>query len=567
MRRFVLVAFCVTATFTGSAAASRSIIGGSAISIAQAPWTVYLYQASGTCSGAILDATHVVTAGHCVFDANGVAIAPSALTVYAGISEAQGQLGAGGDTDWQMSTASAIRVHPGYSYSENANPDDVAVVSLSTPLTLGGSVQAVSLPASGSPYPAGASAVDAGFGLDAPGTSDGLLNELGLTVDSLGDCGGLNQIIPGYDATSLCASSPSGATCSGDSGSGLVSSGTLIGIVQAGPDGCAAGSHTIFAYVDSPEILDFIQGNDHPPTAPRESDGEYVAIAWLSSILEVGVTLSCDAGSVSGSPTYSYVFTNATTGQVIQQGSRSTLVTTKALQGQKVSCNVIATNAGGTTVEPSGVTPAIKAATEPVVVEPGAKPHTTAKPKLKTVTSAKPATPKGTLPKTAGTGSTSTGVTKSATAGSAAAIAATARLGELTELHAKGITVDCATPAELSKLAGATGGPKPTGYAVAHGKTLYLSATLVCKPLTASNSQGSSLTNATLEALLVLSREYGATLGLKTGPAVECYAAKTTLKWVQRSTFGALVDTRARAFLLDNKHQPAAYALAPSCKL
>jgi secreted trypsin-like serine protease len=165
MRRFFLVALCVAATFTGSADASRSIIGGSPISITQAPWTVYLFQASGTCSGAILDATHVVTAGHCVFDANGVAIVPSALTVYAGISEAQGQLGAGGDTAWQMSTASAIRLHPGYSYSENANPDDVAVVALSTPLTLGGSVQAVSLPAAGSPYPASASAVDAGFGL------------------------------------------------------------------------------------------------------------------------------------------------------------------------------------------------------------------------------------------------------------------------------------------------------------------------------------------------------------------------------------------------------------------
>jgi hypothetical protein len=501
-----------------------------------------------------------------VFDSTGVAIAPSALTVYAGISEAQGQLGTGGDTAWQMSTASSIRVHPGYSYSENANPDDVAVVALSTPLTLGGSVQAVTLPAAGSPYPAGAPAVDAGFGLDAPGTSDGVLNELTLTVDPLGDCGGLNQIIPDYDATSLCASSPGGSTCSGDSGSGLVSSGTLIGIVQAGPEGCAAGSHTIFAYVDSPEILDFIQGNDHPPTAPRESDGEYVAIAWLSSILEVGVTLSCDAGSMTGSPTYSYVFTNATTGQVVQQGSRLTLVTTKTLQGQKVSCTVIATNAGGTTVEPSSVTPAIRAATEPVVVKPGAKAHTTARPKVKKVTSVKPATPKGTLPK-AGTGSTSTGGAKSASAGSAAAIAATARLGELTELHAKGITVDCATRAELSKLAGATAGPDVTGYAVAHGKTVYLSATLVCKPLTAANSEGSTLTNGTLEALLILSREYGTTLGLKTGPAVECYAAKTTLKWVQRSTFGALVGTRARAYLLDNKHQPAAYALAPSCKL
>ncbi len=572
MRRLIVLALCAGGVLVGSADARESIIGGSAIPIAQAPWTAYIYETDGSsaysCSGVILDTTHVLTAGHCAFDLNDAPTAPAALTVYAGISEAQGQLGAGGDTAWQMSSVAAIRVHPGYVASENWNPDDVAVLTLSTALTLGGSVQAVTLPAPGSAYPAGASVVDAGFGYDSPGTSDGVLHELTLTVDAFGDCGGLNQAVPDYDATSLCASSPAGATCSGDSGSGLVTStGTLVAIVQAGPAGCPAGSHTIFGYVAAPEILDFILGNNAPPTAPRELNGDYASIAWLSSVLEVGVTLSCDPGTMSGSPTYAYTFTNATAGQVLQQGTSSSYVTTKAVEGQKVSCAALATNPDGTTLEPSGVTPVIKAATVPVVITPGAKAHSTAKPKVKKVTTAKPATPKSTLPKSKSSGTSASGSSTTSTSTSFTAAATAGYLGELTELHSKKTAVECLTAAQLTKLAGAAAGPKPLGYATAHGKTVYASAASVCKPLAVLNPNGKTLTNASLEALVVLAREYGTILGLRTGAAVECYAAKATFKWVRRGTFGAAVDTRAKAYLLDNKHQPAAYALAPSCAL
>ena len=61
------------------------------------------------------------------------------------------------------------------------------------------------------------------------------------------------------------------------------------------------------------------------------------------------------------------------------------LLVLSALAGTRPSH--ASTNAGGTTVEPSGVTPPIKAATQPVVVAPGARSHTTAKPKVKHYTS------------------------------------------------------------------------------------------------------------------------------------------------------------------------------------
>jgi len=54
-------------------AAKPAIVGGSQVSIRQAPWQVAVeavIPAGGgvLCGGSILDAAHILTAAHCVFD-------------------------------------------------------------------------------------------------------------------------------------------------------------------------------------------------------------------------------------------------------------------------------------------------------------------------------------------------------------------------------------------------------------------------------------------------------------------------------------------------------------------
>lgn len=51
----------------------------------------------------------------------------------------------------------------------------------------------------------------------------------------------------------------------------------------------------IFVNVGSPEILQFIQGNSAPPTAPRDSDSGVTQISWPDSQLYVGETVSCSS--------------------------------------------------------------------------------------------------------------------------------------------------------------------------------------------------------------------------------------------------------------------------------
>jgi hypothetical protein len=85
---------------------------------------------------------------------------------------------------------------------------------------------------------------------------NGKLYSLGMNVGWPRECGGEN------DAILLCASSPSGTPCNGDSGSGLTISGsTLVGVEDdyflVSGRRCAAGAENAFANVAAPEIQDF----------------------------------------------------------------------------------------------------------------------------------------------------------------------------------------------------------------------------------------------------------------------------------------------------------------------
>jgi hypothetical protein len=368
MRRLGLIAaggaLAVLACVSSGFPATR-VVGGSPTQIQSAPWTVSIRQVAGSsvllCSGAVVDASHILTAAHCAFNQNGVPAAPSSLSIRAGISNYVTPLATDGEQDRPVSL---IRIHPGYVWSNGASPDDIAVLGLATPLDLSGpSVQAATLLTSGE-YPDAASATISAFGRESAGSaSDGSLNVLPMTVDAQEKCGGFsNDVVPDADAIALCASAPAGAICSGDSGGALVKADThaILAVASASPPSCDGGSSGVFVYVGAPEILRFIQGDDQPPAAPRATRTTFVTLSGRPPI-SVGSTLTCSSGNWSGQPAITYEFLNATTGDVLQEG-KSSLVITPEHAGITIACRAIATNSGGTALLTTGSTQTVESA-------------------------------------------------------------------------------------------------------------------------------------------------------------------------------------------------------------
>jgi len=328
------------------------VIGGSALQVQSAPWSVFIRQSVAAnrflqCSGSIVDALHVVTAAHCVFDQIGNQASITSLTVRAGISNFTTP--AAGDAE-QDRSVSSLRVHPGWA---TGSGDDVAVLALSAPLDLSGpAVQAVALPKPGESFPPRTAVGLGGFGAQLASRSpNGSLVWYTGTTDEPDNCGGFsNEIIPDDDAVAICASSPSESVCNGDSGAGLVTTGgtpTLVGIASSTRPGCDLGSSGVFTSVVAPEILLFIQGDDTPPVAPRTTASTTLQESWHGP-LAVGNTLTCNSSGWTGAPTLGYSFVDSRSETVLQQGPRPSYSLMPKDVGATIYCSVLATNDGGT---------------------------------------------------------------------------------------------------------------------------------------------------------------------------------------------------------------------------
>ena len=75
----------------------------------------------------------------------------------------------------------------------------------------------------------------------------------------------------------------------------------------------------------------------------------------------VGESLTCEPGSWTNGPTFTYAFIDSADGQVLQEGPLSTYALSTADMGRTILCEVQATNAGGTGV---GRSPALSAIQE-----------------------------------------------------------------------------------------------------------------------------------------------------------------------------------------------------------
>jgi hypothetical protein len=348
------------------------IIDGQESSIAQYPWQVFILLEQGegkaaTCGGSILDATHVLTAAHCVDHEGSTTSYPASdVFVEAGASEVVLGFGVSPITAQERSVKS-FRTDPYYTVIPNIK-DDVAVLELSEPFQLSSELhaQAISLVAPGATPAAGTTLSVSGYGRESSAEGaqpDGKLYSTTLTAISSDAC---RNSVGVNSAVLLCAESSNSATCQGDSGGPLTegSPAVQVGIVDFGPNGCPVGQPDGFSNVAAPEIQEFIKGNESPPVAARPTSPPVI-----KSVGPVPVALgplTCEPGVWNGSPSFTYTF-QAENGssQVLQSGPGNVFTPPATLVGVPVVCIVQAGNSGGVTTFRSGTTPAIAGDTTP----------------------------------------------------------------------------------------------------------------------------------------------------------------------------------------------------------
>lgn len=367
---------CVLAALLGIAAGLPSpapaaggfvpdIVGGQQSSISQFPWQVFVLAEiepgiAVTCGGSILDATHVLTAAHCVDHEGTTASYPaSSFEVLAGASEVLSLLMSGKPpAGAQLVGVASLRTHPYYqplSSSASSTPetkDDVAVLTLGKPLELAAAAnaQAIGLVAAGATPAPGTALSISGYGKEngAEGVSpDGKLYSTSLTALSSDSC---RQALGANSAVLLCAQSSTSTTCQGDSG-GPLTQGTPaveVGIVDFGRSECPVNTPDVFTNIAAPEVRAFIEGSQEPPVAAR--------LLSAPALRPVGTApvdyspLSCEPGGWSGAPSFSYTFqTESSSPVVLQSGPSDVYLPQSNVVGGEIVCVVQAANAGGVT--------------------------------------------------------------------------------------------------------------------------------------------------------------------------------------------------------------------------
>jgi hypothetical protein len=343
----VLAALLVCAS---ASAATPRYVGPAVASSADAPYTVLILLPSGYCTGSILDASRVLTAGHCVYDTNNQVLPPSMFLVSAGTNQFVSK---SAPPDYEARLVASVRVHPAYNPAVGG-AGDVAILQLTRPLTFNGSVGAIPLIDVG-PAPATGSIVRGyGWGIQSTdGAEDGYEHSLAdLTVRAASTC---SAGVAGI----FCLQSPTGEACHGDSGGPIVSaSGQLVGAVSYGVSvTCQANNVDAMVDLAAPAIALWLRGNDNPPAMPFTDKP-----ATLTPPPLTGGAATCTPPTWTSSPTLTTVFFQTADGAVVQDGPSNTYVPRPADVGKTLGCRSHAQTAGGTADMPAGGTIAVQAA-------------------------------------------------------------------------------------------------------------------------------------------------------------------------------------------------------------
>jgi Trypsin len=360
---------------TAFANATPRIVGGKGkpqTTIAQYPFQVALLSTDTSaapatdeyqhqfCGGSILDATHVITAAHCVFDSlvPGQAAPPDSLEVLA-----RTDVLAEPDPDPHPPDTS---VPPGPSeervavvatsfdpdYDPNLTDHDAAILTLAEPITLAtGLAQPI-------PILADDSFAQADDAVDVSGWGDTVMQDPSSVTAAHDYPHDLNAVTTHVVDQTVCDDDYGGSitprmicageqlaggkdSCQGDSGGPLVAAiGTttpadfrLVGIVSTGYGCGLPGFPGIYTRAFEPSIADFLTSD--PPQAPIATSGP-----TLTGTPEPGETLACGPGTWLGSPAFTYSFGGAS-------GASPTYVVTDQDVGRTIRCTVQARNVGG----------------------------------------------------------------------------------------------------------------------------------------------------------------------------------------------------------------------------
>ncbi|HET7509735.1 MAG TPA: serine protease [Solirubrobacterales bacterium] len=331
----------LTACSAQAAPAPRVIGGGEVADPSAAPWSVQVWveKEGGTarCSGSILDALHVLTAAHCAFV--GEALVPgSAYTIIAGL--AKFDYSPGEAEEFQQRKVVGVRIPPAYRPGV-IHGSDAALLTLDSPLDFSRpGVQPIAVVPDGGLPPLGSPTEFFGWGLTSPDGFDRREHSLDQSLTRQWECGG------GYPAT-ICAQSPIGTTCKGDSGGGLVSATTppvLLGVASFTITGCPLAQPDGYTNLASPEIHRWLFGDENPPLAP---DSETPPI--LSGNVSVGGKILCNAPTWSGQPKLKSLFVLGEGGAEVEAPAAAGYRLRRSDRGKEVFCVSIATDVGGTT--------------------------------------------------------------------------------------------------------------------------------------------------------------------------------------------------------------------------
>ncbi|HEX6458311.1 MAG TPA: serine protease [Thermoleophilaceae bacterium] len=356
------------------AGVSPKIVNGADASATDFPFQALLYKAGGDptstptapggdriCGGVIINDTHIITAAHCVYDVfrTNQASSPGDYEVRVGTDNLD-------TTPGQTASVSALSFDPRYDPSTNVH--DVAVLTLSSPLTLGSTVAPINIldkttfnglfssattltvsgwgnmtaePPDGSATPTFSNTLQAvNVPLVADDTCVSDYAAQSVTVDpALLFCAG-----DGADPATIPDS------CQGDSGGPIVydtdpsptTTYELAGLVDSGI-GCA--QHTfpgIYTRIAEDNVKDFVASD--PPPAPVQTGA-----ASMTGGNSPGQTLTCDPGAWTptdaNAPTFTYQFFRQ--GSSTPLGSGSTYTIQASDYGSRIFCEVKAANLGG----------------------------------------------------------------------------------------------------------------------------------------------------------------------------------------------------------------------------
>lgn len=281
-------------------ATEPSIVGGGPADPGEWPWQVALVSPTSLdlyntkfCGGSLVAAQWVVTAAHCVFGSQ-----PSSQDVVAGIYNLQSPA-----PGYQRRDVVQIIIHP--NYSAGTEDSDIALLKLSSPVTLGGSGETktalIPLVPSNVGDLNGINSWVTGWGnTESVPQWPTQLYEVQVPIISNATCNDVNHYNGSITANMLCAGLDAGGkdSCQGDSGGPLVvdvgSGWQLAGIVSWGI-GCADPLNP-GVYTRVSNFTDWVHSNIQPtPTTNTITLRSFAAYdGW---VLESGET--SDVGGTS----------------------------------------------------------------------------------------------------------------------------------------------------------------------------------------------------------------------------------------------------------------------------